>query len=93
MQRLKFLEFALAAAIPVVHRMVRLGYNHYGPPLAEFCRSSVWLCDLAYVMLLPLESLAKLVQRFAGVNESQIAQIYAKPESEQIFAGRLAPTR
>jgi hypothetical protein len=76
MQRLKFLEFALAAAAPAIHCSVRRWYNCFGPPLARFCSGNVWFCDLTYVMLLPLELVARAIQRLGSIGEVQIQNIY-----------------
>ncbi len=72
MRRLKFLEFALAAAAPKVHRQVRRLYDSAGPPLARICGRNVWFADATYLLLKPLEWVAQGVQHFAGISESQI---------------------
>lgn len=76
MCRLKFLEFALAAASPRLHAVVRRAYNALGPGAASVCRSNVWLADAGYVGLKPLEWLAELLRRFAKVALPRVAELY-----------------
>lgn len=76
MCRLKFLELALAAMSPRVHRIVRRAYNAFGPQAAAICRSSVWLADASYVAFKPLEWLAELIRVVAGVSALEVRGLY-----------------
>ena len=78
MCRLKFLEFALAAAFPRVHRWVRWTYNALGPRAAAVCRSNVWLADASYVALKPLEWLAELLRMTAKVSLQRVTALYLR---------------
>ncbi len=78
MQRLKFLELAMVAAAPMLHRQMRRWYDWFGPPLARICSHNVWFSDLTYLMLLPLELASLLVQCAAGIGQYQIEQIYRR---------------
>ena len=76
MQRLKFLEFALAAGLPRTHRVTRAIYNRLGPLLADICRSNVWFSDATFLALKPIEWLAIGLRYLAGVSKEQVAKIY-----------------
>ena len=76
MCRLKFLEFALAAALPGVHRAVRRAYNACGPRAAAACRSNVWLADASYLALKPLEVVAELLRIVARVPLRELTRLY-----------------
>jgi hypothetical protein len=75
MRRLKFLEFAMAAALPRVHRFVRAWYDRLGPPLAATCRQNVWFADTTYVLLKPLEGLAEVLRILIGISRSRIREL------------------
>lgn len=77
MCRLKFLEFALAATSPSVHRCVRRVYNAFGPHAASICRSNVWLADASYVAFKPLEWLAELIRVAARVPSHNVQALYS----------------
>lgn len=79
-KRLKFLEFALRSAAPGFHTALRRIYNHYGPPLAAFCRKSPWFADLTYLSLLPLECLSMLLSRILKIRANAINNIYSNQE-------------
>ena len=76
MCRLKFLEFALAATSPRVHRIARRAYNTLGPKAAAFCRRSVWLADASYVAFKPVEWLAEGIRRAAGISARDVRRLY-----------------
>jgi hypothetical protein len=78
MCRLKFLEFALAAFSPVLHRRIRYLYDSLGPPAAAVCRSNVWLADASYIALKPVELLAYLAQVLSGVSSRRVRAIYGQ---------------
>ena len=76
MQRLKFLEFAFAAACPKAHWWVRRVYNLFGPHAAKWCSFNVWFADVTYLMLKPLECVAIAVRLAAQVPPDAIDRIY-----------------
>lgn len=76
MQRLKFLEFALAAALPRTHVTIRAVYNVIGPPLAKRCAKNVWFADTTYVALKLIEWPAEWLRRFAKVPRHRVERIY-----------------
>ena len=78
MQRLKFLEFAFAAILPSLHRVVRSFYNNVGPRLAKSCQASIWFSDLTYVLLKPLEWTAVLIRTITGVSQQSVDRIYRR---------------
>lgn len=78
MQRLKFLEFVLAASLPSLHQRIRRGYNRVGPSLARLCQTNQWFSDLTFVALKPLEWIALLLARWIGVSKSRIDRIYCR---------------
>lgn len=76
MQRLKFLEFALAAALPRMHAMIRAVYNLIGPSLAKRCAKNVWFADATYIALKSVEWPAEWLRRFVKVPRQRIERIY-----------------
>lgn len=76
MRRLKFLEFAFAAAAPAAHTAVRRVYNRCGPSLARVCGRNVWFADVSYLLLKPLEIAAVLIRGAARIPPSRIRDIY-----------------
>jgi len=81
MQRLKFFEFAVAAAAPSLHRWLRCLYNRMGPPLARWCGHNVWFADTTYLLLLPLESLAYFLQRATNTPDRMIERLYHRTDT------------
>ena len=79
MARCKLLELVLVAASPRLHRIVRSLYNKVGPPAAAVCRSNIWLADLAFLLLKPIECLAVAVQKSLNVSDSQVYELYEIP--------------
>ena len=79
MCRLKFLEFALAALSPCLHRLVRHTYDRVGPRAAAVCRSNVWFADASYLALKPAEAMAYLLQMHARVSSQRVREIYVRP--------------
>ncbi len=82
MCRLKFLEIALEAAVPTIHRGIRRAYNAAGPHAAAVCCRSKWFADASYVMLKPLEWLAELLRIFAGVSSRRVRRLYGTAPAE-----------
>lgn len=76
MQRLKFLEFALATAFPRCHKFVRLIYNSIGPKLACYCALNVWFADVTFWALKPIEWAAVCVRVVSGVSPKRVEEIY-----------------
>ena len=76
LRRLKFLEFALMAAFPTGHRMLRLIYDRIGPPLASVCRRNRWFADATFCMLVPIELSAIAVQRIFGFRNDSVERLY-----------------
>jgi hypothetical protein len=76
MCRLKFLELALAAFSPALHKAVRRLYDLIGPRAADLCRSNVWFADASYLVLKPVEGLACFVQTLSGVSSKRIRGLY-----------------
>ena len=76
MQRLKFLEFALAVAAPKLHQRIRQIYNERGPTLARVCKSNVWFADATYITLKPLELCAVTLRKVLRTSKEAIRQIY-----------------
>ncbi|MGN6544148.1 MAG: DUF6688 family protein [Aureliella sp.] len=76
MKRLKFLELALLATAPRVHRFIRRYYDRWGKPAARYCSRHVWFADLTCVGLKPVEALAEIVRIAAGVPYERMAAIY-----------------
>ncbi|MGB7342875.1 MAG: DUF6688 family protein [Pirellulaceae bacterium] len=76
MQRLKFIEFALAAACPRLHGVVRRIYNRFGPVLATRCASNLWCSDATYVALKPIEWIAECVRIAARVPRHEVERLY-----------------
>lgn len=76
MQRLKFLEFALAVAAPKLHRRIRQIYNNRGPGLARVCSWNVWFADATYIALKPLELCAVTLRKVLRTSKEAIRQIY-----------------
>ncbi|MDA8745526.1 hypothetical protein N9N28_12910 [Rubripirellula amarantea] len=70
---LKMFELVLQARHPRTHRMLRLAYDRIGPALARRI-SNPWLADVAYLLLKPVEWLARLAlivwQTVSSVNRS-----------------------
>lgn len=56
----------MAAALRDTHRFIRWYDNRFVTLRERFCSRSVWVCDLAWLMLLRLESPAKLIKRLAA---------------------------
>ena len=83
MQRLKFLEFALATSLPSIHRLIRRFYNRFGPGVALVCQSNVWISDLTFLFLKPLEWIAIGIQVSLGVSSRSIEHIYTQPNRER----------
>lgn len=80
MRRLKFLEFALRAAVPRTHRQIRAAYDRFGPRLASGCRASAYLADVAYMLLKPLEWTAELLRIAARIPGSKVARLYSRQQ-------------
>lgn len=76
MCRLKFLEFALAAFSPRLHRLMRRAYNAVGPHAAAVCRRNVWFADASYIAMKPLEFGAYLVQSLSRVTPQEVRGLY-----------------
>ncbi|MDX1930234.1 MAG: DUF6688 family protein [Pirellulaceae bacterium] len=76
MCRLKFLELAMAAFSPALHKAVRRLYDFIGPRAASLCRSNVWFADASYVALKPVEWLACVIQALSGVSSGRIRGLY-----------------
>ena len=83
MQRLKFLEFALATSLPSIHRLIRRFYNRFGPGVALVCQSNVWISDLTFLFLKPLEWIAIGIQVSLRVSSRSIEHIYTQPNRER----------
>jgi hypothetical protein len=83
MRRLKFLELALQAAYPALHRRLRRIYDRVGPKLAARCRQHVWWADVTYVLLKPAEFLAEAIRTLGGVKAQQVAALYRSTPSSQ----------
>ena len=83
MQRLKFLEFALATSLPNVHRMTRRFYNRFGPAVAHVCQTNIWISDLTFLFLKPLEWIAIGIQVSLGVSSRNIEKIYTRPNRKR----------
>ena len=83
MKRVKFLEFALVALAPRLHKTVRSVYNRIGPVLASVCRSSVWFADATFILLKPVEIMAVGVQRILKIDSDLVDRIYVDSESEK----------
>lgn len=79
MQRLKFLEFALATSLPSIHRVIRRFYNRFGPGVAHVCQANIWISDLTFLFLKPLEWIAIGIQVSLGVSSRSIEHIYTQP--------------
>jgi len=77
MKRLKFLEFALQAVAPKLHRSIRRFYNCSGPKAARLLSHSIWLADFAFLTLKPLEWLAIAVQILTKIPDRRINKIYS----------------
>ncbi len=77
MQYLKFLEFALAAAMPTVHGKVRRVYNRLGPPLADWTRGSRWRADIAWLSLVPLVLVAMIIRIACRFPMENIRRLYS----------------
>ncbi len=77
LRRLKFLEIALIAAFPLLHRIIRVFYNRVGPIVARPARGSRWYADICYLSLKPVEWLAILVQTITQIPQSKIDRIYS----------------
>jgi len=76
MKRLKFLELALMATAPRVHRSIRRFYDRWGEPAARFCANHGWFADLTCIALKPVEGLAEAVRVAAGISRAQMSAIY-----------------
>ena len=76
MRRLKFLELVFKAALPRCHQFVRMEYDRLGPLLARACGRNVWIADMTYVWLKPLELVSELVRWTTGVRVSDVDRIY-----------------
>ena len=79
MQRLKFLEFVLATSLPSIHRVIRRFYNRFGPGVAHVCQANIWISDLTFLFLKPLEWIAIGIQVSLGVSSRSIEHIYTQP--------------
>ena len=79
MARCKMLELVLGAVCPRLHRIARALYNKVGPPAAAVCRSNIWLADLAYLLLKPVELLAIAAQMLLRITNSQVFGLYEIP--------------
>jgi hypothetical protein len=84
MCRLKFLEFALAAFSPNLHRLVRRAYDVIGPRAAAVCRRNVWFADASYMALKPVEFAAYLVQVSSRVSSRQVCRLYMSYSAEYV---------
>ena len=62
LRRLKFLEIAIKAASPKLHRHARTVYDYIGPKMAALCHRSRWLSDAAYLLLRVPEAFAVTIQ-------------------------------
>lgn len=82
MQRLKLLEFALQFLLPNCHRWIRIVYNRIGPPIAKLCRVNHWTADAVYVGLKPVEYAAIGLQKYLGVTNDKLDQVYRLAESQ-----------
>lgn len=78
MRRLKFLEFAMAAAFPNLHRSIRSAYDRFGPSLARRCMSDRLLADAAYLAFKPLELLALTLTMLMRFHADSIHQLYRR---------------
>ncbi|MEZ6134473.1 MAG: DUF6688 family protein [Pirellulaceae bacterium] len=76
MQRLKFLELALNAGFPISHAALRAYYDRHGPRFGNYCRRSVWLADLSYLILKPIEWIAIVVRLIAKIDVKRVQAIY-----------------
>ena len=83
MQRLKFLEFALATSLPSMHCLIRRIYNRFGPAVALVCRANIWFSDLTFLFLKPLEWIAIGIQVSLGVNSRSVERIYTQPNRKR----------
>lgn len=75
-KRLKFLEIALRCAAPNFHATLRQIYDHFGPPLATYCRKSPWFADMSYLLLLPLELTAIALAATLRIPPTKIKDLY-----------------
>lgn len=78
MRRLKFFEFAIAAALPKLHRSLRRVYDHVGPPLARVCASNRLFADAIYLALKPIELAAIVVATLARFHGDSIDKLYQR---------------
>lgn len=78
MARLKFLELVLKALAPKLHRVIRYWYDRFGPLLAKLCASNVWIADLTYICLKPIELAAELVRLITRISPATITQLYQR---------------
>lgn len=62
LQTFKAGEIVLASTLPGAHKLIRRIYDHIGPRMARRL-GSAWLSDLAFVLLLPLEAVTRLLLR------------------------------
>ena len=79
MRRLKFMELALKCGCPVFHRIIRLGYDFVGPPLARAFAIHPLLADVAYLLLMPIEFAAELLRltlRFPSIKIDSLYRVY-----------------
>ena len=76
MCRLKFLEFALLAFSPRLHRRIRSFYDLFGPKAAKICQRNVWFSDATYVLLKPIEFVALILSMFAGISRVDMDGVY-----------------
>jgi hypothetical protein len=76
MRRLKYLEIALKAASPRLHRLVRQVYDRFGPPLARQCQRSIWFADATYLLLKPIEYLAESLRWLTKGHPSSLDRLY-----------------
>lgn len=84
MRRLKFLEIALLAAAPKLHSQIRQLYDRYGPRLARRCQCNIWVADLTYFSLKPIEVLAEIVRRLGRIPNSCIDAIYRSQKRHRV---------
>lgn len=88
MCRLKFLEIALAACSPKLHRFIRRIYDFIGPRAAACCRSQVWFADASYLALKPFELLGYTVQVISGVSSRRVKDLYSVQVQSPSFETR-----
>ncbi len=76
LQRAKYFEISMSVVAPSLHASLRRVYNFFGPSFASFIKDSPWLCDLAHILLKPIDWISTIFLHIFPNHVKHVAKIY-----------------